>query len=135
MSDFLDEIVDLSLVGDVGADRHRAPTQVGDLLGDVLEALDRPGRQHQIGAGLGTSPRERGAQRRTDTTDHDYFAIKHSSHVLPHHPVGDLLLTQRNPGSPVLFGDLVRLVVRQRGRHLVKLHEFHGGTVGLGELA
>ncbi len=126
---------DLSLVGDVGADRHRASTQVGDLLGDVLETLDRAGRQDQVGAGLGTSPRERGAQRRTDTTDHDDLVIEHSSHVLTHHPVGDLLLTQRNPRAPVLFGDLVRLVVRQRGRDLVKVHEFHGGTVGLGELA
>ena len=126
---------DLSLVGDVGADGHRAPPDVGDLLGDVLETLDGAGRQDQIGAGFGTPPRERGAQCRADTADHDDLASEHSSHVLTHHPVGDLLLTQRNPRAPVLFGDLVRLVVRQRGRDLVEVHEFHGGTVGLGELA
>jgi hypothetical protein len=35
---------------------------VGDLLGHIVEALGGSGGQHQVGAGLGASPRQCGAQ-------------------------------------------------------------------------
>ena len=45
--------------------RHGAPAEVGDLLGDVVQPLHRPRRQHQVGARLGTSAGQGGAQRGT----------------------------------------------------------------------
>ncbi len=67
----LDEVVHLCLVGDVGAHRHRAPAQVGDLPGHIVEALHSPSGQHQIRARLGASLGEGGAQRRAHATDDD----------------------------------------------------------------
>ena len=76
-----DEVVHLSLVGDVGADRHRAPAQIGDLLGDVLEAFHGPRREHQVGAVLGTSARQRRPERGSDATDDDDLAIEQSDAI------------------------------------------------------
>lgn len=74
----LDEVVDLRPVGDVGADRDGAPAEAGDLLGHVLESFDGASRQHQVGALLGASPRQRRAQRRSDPADHDHLAVEQS---------------------------------------------------------
>src|SRR6195952_1850521 len=43
-----------------------------------------------------------------------------------HHSFANLLLTQRDPCLPVVFGDLVGLVVRQHGRHLVDVDQLEG---------
>src|SRR5712672_66254 len=53
---------------------------------------------------------------------------------LSHHPVGNLLLAQRDPGAPILIGDLVGFVIRQRGGHLVDVDDLDGRAVGLGQL-
>ena len=122
-----------SSVMSVPTDTARRP-EVGDLLGDVLEPLDRAGREHQIGALLGTSPRQRGAQRGTDAADDDDLVLQKSGHLLAHHSFANLLLAQRDPRAPVVIGDLVRLVVRQRVGHLVDVDQLDGRAVGLGQL-
>ncbi len=79
----LDQIVDLSLIGDIGGHGDRTPAHVGDLLGHVVEAFGGAGGKDQVGTRLRASPGQRGAQSRTDTADDDDLVLQQSGHLYP----------------------------------------------------
>ena len=70
-----------------------------------------------------------------DTADDDDLVLQQSGHLYPSILFGDLSLPHRDSRAPVLFGDLVALVVRQRRGHLVDVDQLDRRAVGLGELA
>ena len=112
-SDLLDQIVDLSLVGDVGADRHRAPAEVGDLLGHLVEP--------PTVRAASTRSAPASAQRRASVvpsagpTPQMTTTLSSSSPAICYPSILSAICSgARDPRPPVLFGDLVRLVVRQR---------------------
>src|ERR1700744_3569559 len=49
------------------------------------------------------------------------------------HPCCNLALPQRNSRAPLIFGNLVVLVVRQRRRYGLEVDQLHGGPVGVGQ--